>query len=204
MHEPPSSTLKIADDATARYQARRLAQIAIGMLLGLGVSAILDLLDGDRTNIYVHGAAALALAGVLWALHAARMRLASGLLLVTAVVAISLLVWQNAGLRDPAMLAYPGILVFASTMAGGRLFVAVLVTILAFLGLVAVANVQGWHVNQVPTHSVVEPRRRLHGAVDHAFVIWRLAGDLRAAVVELRAENARVRESRPRRVSGDP
>jgi diguanylate cyclase (GGDEF)-like protein len=196
MHEPPSSTLQLADDATARYQARRLAQIAIGMLLGLGVSAILDLLDGDRTNIYVHGAAALALAGVLWALHAARMRLASGLLLVTAVVAISLLVWQNAGLRDPAMLAYPGILVFASTMAGGRLFVAVLVTILAFFGLVAVGNVQGWHVNEVPVHSIANLVDVGMVLSITAFVVWLLARDLRSAVVELRAENARVRESR--------
>ena len=196
MLEPPSSTLQIAVDATARSQARRLAQITIGMLLGLGVSAVLDLLASDRTNIYVHGAAALALAGVLWALHTAQLRLASGLLLVTAVVTISLLVWQNAGLRDPAMLAYPGILVFASTMAGRRLFIAELATILAFLGLVAAGNVQGWHVNEVPVHSIAN-------LVDvgvvlsiTAFVVWLLARDLRSAVAELRAENARVHESR--------
>jgi diguanylate cyclase len=198
MHEPPSSTLQIADDATARSPARRLAQITIGMLLGLGVSAVLDLLEGDRTNLPVHGAAALALAVALWALRTGRLRLANGLMLVTAVATISMLVWQNAGLRDPAMLAYPGILVFASTMAGRRLFITVLAIILAFLGLVATANVQGWHVNDVPVHSIANLVDVCVVLSLTAFVVWLLARDLQSAVAELRAENARVHESRAR------
>ena len=146
---------------------------------GMGVSAVSDLNSGDWSNVGVHLPTQLVLAGALWAWSKGRLGIASGLLLATVTAAISLLVWRNAGLRDPAMLAYPGILVFASTMAGRRLFFATLVAILGFVALVAVANVQGWHVNPVPTHS-------LSNLVDvcvllaiNAFVIWRLAGDPR-------------------------
>jgi diguanylate cyclase len=140
----------------------------------------------------------LALAVALWALRKGRFGLANSLLLVTATAAISLLVWQNAGLRDPAMLAYPGILVFASMVAGRRLFFSLLAMILAVVVLVAVANVQGWHVNDVPAHSIANLVDVCIVLSLTAFVVWLLASDLRAALVGLRAENARVRHSQAR------
>jgi hypothetical protein len=129
-------------------------QLVVGTALGFGLSAGSDLLEGDRTNLPVHAPALVALLVAMWALRRGRLGLASVVLLVTATAAISLLVWQNAGLRDPAMLAFPGILVFAGTMAGRRLFYAALAMILSVVVLVAVGNVQGWHVNEVPPHSL--------------------------------------------------
>ena len=182
-------------DAATRSRSRRLAQIIAASMLGFGLSAASDLSEDDWTNLGVHVPTLLALAAALWAWARRRLRLASALLLATVTAAISLLVWRNAGLRDPAMLAYPGILVFASTMAGRRLFYLTLMAILGFVGIVALANVQGWHVNPVPTHSVANLVDVCIVLLLNAFVIWLLAGDLHAALAELRAENARVRQS---------
>jgi diguanylate cyclase len=198
MHQVPPLPPPSANDAAAQSRSRRLAQISVGSMLGFSISAASDLLEGDSSNLDVHLPALLALALALWALHKGRLGLASGLFLVTATVAISLLIWQNAGLRDPAVLAFPGILVFASTMAGRRLFFALLAMMLSVVVLVAVANVQGWHVNAVPTHSLANLIDVCIVLSLTAFVVWLLAGDLQAALANLQAENARVRQSQAR------
>ena len=199
MRESPTScSPPIAEAIAARSQARRLAQITIGMLLGLGISGASDLLEGDRTNLDVHGAAILALAVTLWALRRGRLRLANSLMLGTAIAAISMLVWTDAGLRDPAMLGYPASSFLRSMVAGRRLFIVVLATILAVIGLVAVANVQGRHVNEVPAHSLANLVDVCIVLSLTAFVVWLLARDLQTALAELRAENARVLESQAR------
>ena len=79
-----------------------------------------------------------------------------------------------------------------------------LATILAFVGVVAMANVQGWHVNAVPTHSIANVIDVCIVLPVTAFIVWLLAGDLSAALTDLRAENARVRAvAGACRVSGD-
>jgi predicted signal transduction protein with EAL and GGDEF domain len=142
--------------------------------------------------------AQLALLCALWALRKARFELANAVLLVTATLAISVLVWQNSGLRDPAMIAYPAILAFASTMGGRRLFVFLLAMILLVVALVGVANLQGWHVNAVPTHTLGSMINVSIVLSLTAFLIWLMAGDLRTALANVTAENERVRRSQAR------
>ena len=142
--------------------------------------------------------AQLALLYALWALRRGRFELANTILLVTATVAISVLVWQNSGLRDPAMLAYPAILAFASTMGSRRLFLSLLAMILLVVAVVGVANLQGWHVNPMPTHTVAIMVNVSVVLSLTAFLIWLMAGDLRAALAKLTAENERVRQSQVR------
>ncbi|MBV9891516.1 MAG: EAL domain-containing protein [Rhizobacter sp.] len=109
-----------------------------------------------------------------------------------------MLVWQNSGLRDPAMLAYPAILAFASTMGGRRLFLALFAMILLVVASVGLGNLQGWHVNPVPRHTVGSVVNVSIVLSLTAFLIWLMAGDLQAALGELRAENERVRLSQAR------
>src|SRR3954469_13648508 len=138
------------DSIGGRSKSRRLLQVIVATMIGLAISGAVNLIEGDWTNLNVHVPAQIALLCALWALRKARFELANTVLLVTVTLSISVLVWQNSGLRDPAMLAYPAILVFASTMGDRRLFVSLLAMILAVVALVGVANVQGWHVNPVP------------------------------------------------------
>src|SRR3982750_4240140 len=110
------------DLIATRFKSRRLWQVIVATMIGLAISGAINLIEGDWTNLNVHVPAQIALLCALWALRKGRFELANTVLLVTATVSISVLVWQNSGLRDPAMLAYPAVLVFASTMGGRRLF----------------------------------------------------------------------------------
>jgi diguanylate cyclase len=182
----------------SRSKSRRLLQVIVATMIGLAISGAINLIEGDWTNLNVHVPAQLALLCALWALRTARFELANTVLLVTATVSISVLVWQNSGLRDPAMLAYPAILAFASTMGGRRLFLFLLAMILLVVALVGVANLQGWHVNAVPTHTLGSTINVSIVLSLTAFLIWLMAGDLRAALAKLTAENERVRRSQMR------
>ena len=114
------------DSIASRLKSRRLLQLIVATMVGLAISGAINLIDGDWTNLNVHVPAQIALLCALWALRTGRFELANTVLLVTATVSISVLAWQNSGLRDPVMIAYPAILVFASTMGGRRLFLVLL------------------------------------------------------------------------------
>ena len=181
-----------------RFKSRRLLQVIVATMIGLAISGAINVIEGDWTNVDVHVPAQLSLLFALWALRKARFELANTVLLITATVSISLLVWQNSGLRDPAMIAYPAILAFASTMGGRRLFLFLLAIILLVVASVGVANLQGWHVNAVPTHTLGSMINVSVVLSLTAFLIWLMAGDLRAALAKLTAENERVRRSQAR------
>ena len=186
------------DSIASRLKSRRLLQVIVATMTGLAISAAINFVDGDWTNLDVHVPAQLALLGALWALRKARFDLANTVLLVTGTLSVSALVWQNSGLRDPAMLAYPAILVFASTMGGRRLFLSLLAMMVLFVALVGVANLQGWHVNAVPAHTLGNAINVTFVLLLTAFLIWLMAGDLQAALADLRAENERVRRAQAR------
>jgi len=186
------------DFIASRFKSRRLLQLIVATMVGLAISGAVNLIEGDWTNLNVHVPAQIALLCALWALRTARFELANTLLLVTATVSISVLAWQNSGLRDPAMIAYPAILVFAGTMGGRRLFLVLLAMILLVVAFIGVANLQGWHVNAVPTHTLGSVINVSVVLSLTAFLIWLTAGDLQAALAKLRAENERVRQSQAR------
>ena len=186
------------DPIAPRFKSRRLLQVIVATMLGLAISGAINLIDGDWSNLDVHLPAQFALLFALWALRKARFELANTVLLVTVTVSISVLVWQNSGLRDPAMIAYPAILALASTMGGRRLFFFLLAMILLVVASVGVANLQGWHVNAVPRHTLGSMINVSIVLSLTAFLIWLMAGDLRAALANLTAENERVRRSQMR------
>jgi diguanylate cyclase (GGDEF)-like protein len=198
MRDPGRKTDANVDFIGSRSKSRRLLQVIVATMIGLAISAAINLAEGDWTNLNVHVPAQMALLFALWALRKGRFELANAVLLVTVTVSISVLVWQNSGLRDPAMLAYPAILAFASTMGGRRLFLSLFAMILLVVAFVGVANLQGWHVNAVPTHTLASMMNVGIVLSLTAFLIWLMAGDLQAALAELRAENERVRLSQAR------
>jgi len=198
MEELAPKTELDVDFIASRFRSRRLLQVIVATMIGLAISAAVNLIEGDWTNLDVYVPAQLALLFALWALRKARFELANAVLLVTVTVSISVLIWQNSGLRDPAMIAYPAILAFASTMGGRRLFLFLLAMILLVVALVTVANLQGWHINAVPRHTLGSMINVSVVLSLTAFLIWLMAGDLRAALAKLTAENERVRRSQMR------
>lgn len=184
-----------ADEATRRFQARRLQQILWVLLVAVSVIALQNLWVG------VWHTAALLLAtdgALLLALRCARrgqVEYASLLMLWTLTVLLTLIIWAGQGLRDSGVIGFPGILVFAAMLGNRRQLVTLLGFMLLSFGLLALVNLQGWYVNP-------RPPVRLGTFVDMAcilsvigFSVWLMAADLHGALARLGAENLRVRQS---------
>lgn len=185
-------------DASSRFQARRVGQILRLALAGIALSVAHHAIAQNwRTvGIFLLGALGLLLSQVL--LRRDLPQAATSLMLAVLTVMMLTFVWLNQGLRDPAVLALPGILVFAAMLGARRLFVSLLLIMLLALAGLTLANVQGWHVNQVKPV-------RLSSLIDIAailsvigFAVWLMAGDLRRALSRLESENQQVRLSQGR------
>ncbi|MGQ5524931.1 putative bifunctional diguanylate cyclase/phosphodiesterase [Chitinimonas sp. PSY-7] len=185
-------------DATSRFQERRLAQILYVALVGMAVSATLHGLQHNWRTVLILFSGAFFLLMALLFTKRGGVQLASSLMLVTFTVMMLTFAWVNQGPRDPAILALPGILVIASMMGGRRLYASLLGLMLLAIGVLVLANVEGWHqsiVKPIVLTSFIDISAIL---VAVGFCVWLLSNDLRRALVKLEIENEQVRLSESR------
>ena len=189
--DPASS----AGNPLRALQGRRMGQLLKILLVALSLISL--------SNLYFANWLTLALLGLAGGLLFFSYRLlrrglveeAAALMLWALTGLVSLIMWVDLGLRDSGLLAYPGFLVFAAILASRRTFFTLLAFMLVNISLLALGNLQGWHVNRLPPV-------RIGTWIDLtcilsviASAVWLLAGDLRRALVRLGEENLRVRQS---------
>ena len=85
---------------------------------------------------------------VLGLVRAGRRNGAVALLLSSLFGMVSLLMWQNGGLRDTSLLAFPCMLVFAAMLGTRRLYFGLFAAMVAMIAGVLLANTSGLHVNR--------------------------------------------------------
>ena len=193
--EKPKIDAYSAALASTELQLRRISQIIFAVTVALSLVALQNLLVGSWRT------ASLMLATIgflIFAYRTARankLQLAAVMLLVILTGIATLLMWLDQGLHDHALMGYSGILVFAGVLGGGRLFIGLLCFMLANVVLNGLLNIHGIYVNEVPP-------LRLGNIIDASVVIatvgfgsWLMSSDLRSALLNLEAENRRVRES---------
>ncbi|MBT9528698.1 MAG: hypothetical protein IV111_00850, partial [Pseudomonas sp.] len=160
-------------------QARRLNQIANVLSVVLVVMGIQAVLSQSNWNALMVVLAMLAL------LVGARMNKRgwtdSAIFLVlgsmTTVVTVSL--WLSQGLYSGALLCYPVILIVAGMVSRLRLFVGLLLFMLAAVAVMAWGAMSGWHV-PVPVPIGVERMVNVSCVLlVCACAVWILANDLR-------------------------
>ena len=194
MQSAPSNSESSPRPAPA-FRARRIRQLIAVALLAVGATATTSILRHQPIDTIVEALAALVL---LWAwrlVAKGRTELATSLMLVTLTGMVTVLVWQNGGLHDPAMLAYPSILIFASILGSRRLLLSLLGFMIAFALVLLIANTQGWHANETgPVHLGMFFDVVTILSVT-GFSAWLMASDLHQALKDVQAENERVRES---------
>lgn len=178
-----------------RLQARRLMQIANVLclvLLLIGMQTVLAQLWLDTALV------GLALVAVLigrrlnqCGLVYASIRLV--LFILTALVTISL--WFSQGLYSGALLAYPGILIVAGMVAPLRLFLGLLLSMLAAVAVLTYAALSGLqHFEPLPM-GVGRMINVSSILLMCAAAVWLLASDLRKTLLRLQQEIARVKDS---------
>ena len=174
---------------------RRLGQIQIISLAVMGVNLVNSLTHG---KLWAAGEVATAVVCLLLALgltRQGRFKAATNLTLATLTSLVTMLLWTFNGLNDGALLAYPGILVFAAILGEGSLFSVLLAFMVVNMGLLDLASTSGWHTFQMPATTFGSFVARASILMGSSIGVWLLARDLRTTLSRLKEENLRVHQS---------
>lgn len=194
MQRPPPSTALFEP----ALKPRRLSQILWVTSIACTVALLGTLLTGKLLTSLLLATAIAVLALAIWLARRGRVAQAAHLMLVTLTVAISGLVFLSQGIRDEAVFAYPGILIFASMFGTRRLYLGLVAFVFLVLSGVVAANLLGWHVNPVQPLHWGRLANVLAILAVTAFFAWLMASDLRSALTQAQADNQRILESHAR------
>ena len=159
----------------------------MGLLLAAFVAT------GHTQLTVLTGSAVLVLAG--WFAHQQQPGIAANILLWALTAMLSVLAWHSGGVRDMAVLGYPGVLIFAAILGNVRLFSGLLFFIASYCSLMAGLTIAGYFQPFLPD---VEFKHLVFTDVIlliTGFSAYLLLRDQRRLMRGLREENQRVRNS---------
>ena len=181
------------------HRVHRMRQVLHVASAGVALSAIQRFVSGKHGMVLAVMLATLLMLGLArWLLKAGRVETAAAVMLGSLTLMLSYFINRGAGLRDVALLGFPGILVFAALLGNRRLFLVLLGVCLSVCVGVGIATVQGWRsapVRPLTTSEIVDVCVIL--AVS-SFTIALMANDLGKALQRLAEENRSVREAQQR------
>ena len=176
----------------------RLVQAIWAVCIGLCVVSIPDIWSARWRNLPPLLVGLAAMGAVMLLLRSGRRNAAVALMLSSLMVVVSALMWQNGGLRDTSLLAFPCMLVFAAMLGTRRLYFGLFATMIAVIAGLLLANINGWHVNHLAPLSY-------NAFVDLASVLvvtgvisWLMASDMHAALAAVNAQNAQMAATQQR------
>ncbi|TDQ37241.1 putative bifunctional diguanylate cyclase/phosphodiesterase [Thiopseudomonas denitrificans] len=181
--------LDTVDDIVAK-RSRRLLQISIATFISMASAACLAV--GSKQLVLVAGLLGMLLSGGLaWRGY---MRASVGVFLINLFVVLSSLIWISGGVRDMAMLGYPGLLVFAAVAGNAYMFSGLLLAILLYCSLLTVLTVLGHFTMSLPdiTYAHIFFFNIIFFLT--GFSVYILVKDMRGLMASLRKENQRVLE----------
>ena len=198
MNVPREQPIPPGQSASRLLRDRRLVQATWAACIAIVASSIPDFFQRQWQNLPPLFVGLGAMVTVLWLVRHGRRGGAVALLLTSLMGMVGLLMWQNGGLRDTSLLAFPCLLVLAAMMGSRRLYLALFATMIGLVGVVLAANVTGWHVNTQPPLSA-------NTFVDIAAVLsvtcviaWLMASDMRSALDAVNAQNAQMAATQAR------
>ncbi|MBM33713.1 MULTISPECIES: putative bifunctional diguanylate cyclase/phosphodiesterase [unclassified Arsukibacterium] len=174
-----------------KLRTNRLLQI-IGLTLFSLVLAV-AVADGTTKWVLVAGCFTLALAGIF--AYQRHVTAATVVLLWAMCLMLSALAFISGGIRDLALMGYPGVLVFAAMLGNSRLFFSLIAFMLAFCASLTYLAVSGIVSPVIPTisaaHFVFVAAILLVTGVS----VYLLYRDQQRLMTSLHAENHRVKQS---------
>jgi diguanylate cyclase (GGDEF)-like protein len=177
---------------------QRLVQVLHASIAAATLSMMVSITNGGWANVAVLSVTLSLLLLARWLTRIQRINQAANLMLGTLTLTLSVFIFRSDGIRDEAVSAFPGILLFASMFGTRRLFVALLAVICVVLTAVVSANLSGWHLNTVGELNWGTLVNVLVILLVTAFFVWLLAGDLRSALLRLAQDNQRLQDSNTR------
>ena len=184
---------------TARpLRDRRLAQAIWATCAAISASAIPDILSARWRNLppLVVGFAAMAVAMLL--VRQGRRNTAVVVMLSALMGMVGMLMWQNGGLRDTSLLAFPCMLVFAAMLGTRRIYFGLFAAMMAMIALLLVANISGWHVNKLPPLSYNTFVDLVAVLFVTSVIAWLMANDMHSALDAVSAQNEKMQAAQER------
>ena len=177
---------------------RRLVQAIWAACIAIFASAIPDVLSGRWRNLPPLFLGLAAMAIVLRLVRAGRRDLGVALMLASLMAMVSLLMWQNGGLRDTSLLAFPCMLLFTAMLGTRRLYFCLFAAMMAVTATLLVANTTGWHVNRVPPLSYNTFVDLVAVLFVTSVISWLMASDMHTALDAVHAQNAQMAAAQAR------
>ncbi len=188
---PDQNKVPLLGHDASVLRSKRLLQITSLTLMGLLLAAFVA--TGHTQLTVLAGCAVLVLAG--WFAHQQQPGIAANILLWALTAMLSVLAWHSGGVRDMAVLGYPGVLIFAAILGNVRLFSGLLFFIVSYCSLMAGLTITGYFHPFLPE---VEFKHLIFTDVIlliTGFSAYLLLRDQRRLMDGLREENQRVRNS---------
>ena len=117
------------------------------------------------------------------------------MVLVSLTITMCVIIVESQGIQDPAVLAFPSLMIFASMFTNRRAFFTMVGFVFFVLFLVVTSNVLGLHTSRVSEVSFRTLGYSLSILSVTAFFVWLMATDLRKTMKKLVLENEKIRKS---------
>lgn len=187
-----------ANGSLLDLQARRLRQLVVLLAGSLALFALINLPVASPPVIGVLFVGIVALGGALWLVRRGQVRPALLAVLWTMTLLATAVIWMRAGVRDMALLAYPGILLLAAMTVTPRPLLALGGTMVVSIALLCWGEATGWYSPEKPELGLWSFVNRVLILVIIALVARTLAKDLQDAVARAEVERERARDSAAR------
>ena len=198
MNVPSELPTTPGQSASRLLRDRRLVQAVWAACIAIVASSIPDFWTERWRNLPPLFVGLAAMAVVLWMVRIGRRTGAVAVMLTSLLGMVGLLMWQNGGLRDSSLLAFPCLLVFAAMMGTRRLYFVLFAAMNIVIATVLVANVQGWHVSRVPPVSVNTFVDIVAVLCVTSVIAWLMSNDMHNAVDAVHAQNAQLAATQAR------
>jgi len=184
---------------TARpVRDRRLTQAIGATCIAIAIVAMPDLYSARWSNLppLLCGLAAMTTVALL--ARSGRRTAAVAVMMASLLAMVSLLMWQNGGLRDTSLLAFPCMLVFAAMLGHRRLYFGLIAAMMGVIATVLVVNITGWHVNRLPPLGINTFVDLVAVLFVTSVVAWLMASDMHAALDAVHQQNAQMAATQAR------
>ena len=198
MNVPREQPIPPGRSASRLLRDRRLVQAVWAACMAIVASAIPDVWSQHWRNLPPLFIGLAAMGGVLMLVRADRRNAAVGLMLTSLMGMVSLLMWQNGGLRDTSLIAFPCMLVFAAMLGTRRLYFGLFAAMMGVIALLLVVNTNGWHVNRLPPLSVNTFVDIFAVLFVTSVIAWLMASDMHTALDAVHAQNAQMAAAQAR------
>lgn len=121
---------------------------------------------------------------------------ARAIVLWSVTLSVTYISWLSGGLRDSSVVAYPILIVFSALLGGYKVFLSILVYIIAVVLYLGITTINGTAAHPLPPLGYEQVFDVVMLTLLSAYVAWSVSSDMNTTLGQLNDENQKVIKSR--------